>query len=59
LSLQEEEVARVPRYVEEIEADEHEERLERVAAIDVAKASAKVCIRVPHPSIKGRRVTKV
>jgi transposase len=59
LFLQEEEVARVPRYVEEIEADEHEERLERVAAIDVAKASAKVCIRVPHPSIKGRRVTKV
>jgi transposase len=49
----------MPRDVEEFDADEHEERLERIAAIDVAKASAKVCIRVPHPSLEGRRVTRV
>jgi len=42
--------------VEEIDADEHEERLERVAAIDVAKASGKVCVRIPG---KQRRVTRV
>ena len=45
--------------VEEIEADEHEERLERVAAIDVAKTSGKVCVRLPHRSVPGRRVTRV
>jgi transposase len=45
--------------VEEIDGEEHEERLERVSAIDVAKASGKVCVRVPHPSIPGRRVTKI
>lgn len=45
--------------VEEIDGEEHEERLERVGAIDVAKASGKVCVRVPHPSIPGRRVTKI
>ena len=45
--------------VEEIEADEHEERLERVAAIDVAKTSGKVCVRLPHRSVPDRRVTRV
>jgi len=45
--------------VEEIEADEHEEHLERVGAIDVAKASGKVCVRLPHRSVPGRSVTKV
>ena len=45
--------------VEEIDPEEEEERLERVAAIDVAKASGKVCTRVPHPSVPNRRVTKV
>jgi transposase len=40
----------------EIDVDEHEEHLERVAAIDVAKASGKVCVRMPG---KTRRVTKV
>jgi transposase len=49
----------VPRDVREIEADEQEETLERVAAIDVAKASATVCTRVVHPSVAQRRVTKV
>lgn len=33
--------------------------VERAAAIDVAKASGKVCTRVPHPSVAGRQVTKV
>ena len=42
----------------EIEADE-EQVVERVAAVDVAKASAMVCTRVPHPSVAGRRVTRV
>jgi transposase len=44
----------------EIDAEAGEERLvERVAAIDVAKASAVVCVRVAHASIAGRRVTRV
>jgi transposase len=43
----------------EIEAEEHEQVVERVAAIDVAKASGEVCTRVAHASISGRRVTKV
>jgi len=43
----------------DVDVDEHEERLERVAAIDVAKASGKVCTRVPHASVERRRVTKV
>lgn len=33
--------------------------MERVAAVDVAKASGMVCTRVPHGSVAGRRVTKV
>jgi len=46
--------------VQEIDADgQDEEVVERVAAIDVAKASGMVCTRVPHPSLAGRRVTKV
>lgn len=36
-----------------------EEVAERVAAIDVAKASGMVCIRLSHEKIPGRRVTKV
>jgi transposase len=44
---------------QEIEDEEHEQILERVAAIDVAKASGKVCTRVPHPARPGRRLTKV
>jgi transposase len=38
---------------------EHEERLERVAAVDVAKATGKVCTRLPDPAHRGRRVTRV
>jgi transposase len=47
------------REVEEIEAEEQDQLVERVAAIDVAKASGQVCTRVPHPSIAGRRMSKV
>ena len=45
--------------VEELEAEEYERIVERVAAIDVAKGSGQVCTRVPHASLAGRRVTKV
>ena len=47
------------REPEEIEDEEHEQILERVCAIDVAKASGKVCTRVPHESRPGRRRTRV
>jgi transposase len=43
----------------EVHVDEHEPIVERVAAIDVAKASGMVCLRTPHETIPGRRVTKV
>ena len=43
----------------EIEDEGHERILERVAAIDVAKASGMVCVRVPHESSPGRRVSRV
>ena len=42
--------------IEEVEADDSEEVLERAAAIDVAKASGKVCVRIPG---KSRRITRV
>ena len=44
---------------EEIEDEEYEQVLARVCAIDVAKASGKVCTRVPHESRPGRRCTRV
>ena len=44
---------------QEIQDEEHEQPVARVAAIDVAKASGMVCTRVPHASGQGRRVTKV
>ena len=44
---------------QEIEDEEHEQILERVAAIDVAKASGMVCTRVPHPARPGRRQSLV
>jgi transposase len=44
---------------QEIEDGEHEQVLERVAAVDVAKATGMVCIRVPHPSRPGNRRTRV
>src|SRR6187551_1771741 len=42
---------------EEIPDAEHELVIERVAAVDVAKASGKVCVRVPGRA--GRRVSRV
>jgi transposase len=47
------------REPEEIEDEEHEQILERVCAIDVAKASGKLCTRVPHESRPGKRRTRV
>ena len=44
---------------QEIEDEEHEQILQRVAAIDVAKASGVVCTRVPHPARPGRRQSLV
>jgi transposase len=43
----------------EFEDEEHERIVERVAAIDIAKASGEVCLRYPHPSVGGRRMTRV
>ncbi len=47
------------REAQEAEDEDHEQILERVCAIDVAKASGKVCTRVPHPSRPGTRRTRV
>ena len=44
---------------QEIEDEEHEQILERVAAVDVAKASGMVCTRVPHQAGAGKRRTRV
>ena len=44
---------------QEIEDAEYEEVLERVAAVDVAKATGMVCTRVPYPSRPGKRQTRV
>jgi transposase len=42
-----------------IEDEEHERAWERVAAVDVAKASGVVCVRAPHPSRAGARRSTV
>src|ERR1019366_1336820 len=47
------------REPQEIEDAEYEQILERVCAIDVARASGKVCTRVPHLSRPGKRRTRV
>jgi transposase len=47
------------REPQEIEDEEHEQVWERVAAVDVAKASGMVCVRAPDPGRPGRRVSKV
>ena len=36
----------------EVQVDEHEPIVERVAAIDVAKASGMVCLRVPQETTR-------
>jgi len=43
----------------QLDVEDEEEVLARVAAIDVAKASGMVCTRVPHEKTPGRRVTRV
>src|SRR3977135_1949780 len=43
----------------EIPDSDHEVVIERVCAIDVAKASGAVCVRLPHASQPGRRVSRV
>jgi transposase len=43
----------------EIEVDETDQIVERVAAIDVAKATGMVCTRLPHEGVAGKPVTKV
>jgi transposase len=57
-SFREERVS-VMREPEEIEDEAHEQILERVAAVDVGKASGMVCTRVPHQSRPGKRRTRV
>src|SRR6266702_4662359 len=47
------------REPQEIQDEAHEQVAERVAAVDVAKASGMVCTLVPHASARGRHVTKV
>lgn len=42
----------------QVEVDDDEQVVARVAAIDVAKATGMVCTRVPHASRPGRRITK-
>lgn len=44
---------------EEILDEAHEQLLERVCAIDVAKDAGKVCVRVPAQTGTGRRVSRV
>ena len=44
---------------QEIEDEEHEQVLDRVAAVDVAKAAGMVCTRVPHEDRPGKRRTRV
>jgi len=44
---------------QEIEDEGYEQILERVAAVDVAKASGMVCTRVPDPARAGKRRTRV
>jgi transposase len=43
----------------QVEVEENEQIVERVAAIDVAKASGMVCTRVPHQTTPGKRITRV
>jgi transposase len=44
---------------QQVEVDDHEQIVERVAAVDVAKASGMVCTRVPHQAKAGKRITRV
>src|SRR6266480_3051948 len=48
-----------PEQIEEIPDAEHEQLIERVAAVDVAKESGKVCVRLPDPARPGRRISRI
>jgi transposase len=41
------------------ESEEHEEIIERVAALDIGKAELMCCVRVPDPVRPGRRLQEV
>ncbi|GGY16988.1 hypothetical protein GCM10010358_80750 [Streptomyces minutiscleroticus] len=45
--------------MEEAGEDHDDGTVARVAAIDIAKASGMVCLRIPHDTVEGRRVQKV
>ncbi|MET7356348.1 hypothetical protein [Streptomyces mirabilis] len=45
--------------MEELREDHDDGTVARVAAIDIAKVSGMVCLRVPHGTIEGRRVQQV
>jgi transposase len=45
--------------MEDTREDHDDGTVARVAAIDIAKASGMVCLRVPHETIEGRRVQQV
>jgi transposase len=45
--------------MEELREDHDDGTVARVAAIDIAKASGMVCLRVPHDTIEGRRTQQV
>jgi hypothetical protein len=48
-----------PSEIEEIPDADHEQLIDRVAAIDVAKEFGKVCVRVPDPARPGRRISRI
>ena len=41
------------------ETEEHQEIIERVAALDIGKASLMCCVRVPNSAAPGRRLQEV
>jgi len=41
------------------DSDDHEEIIERVAALDIGKAELVACVRVPHPDRPGRRAQEI
>lgn len=45
--------------MKELREDHDDGTVARVAAIDIAKASGMVCLRVPHDTIEGRRIQQV
>jgi transposase len=48
----------VDGYAEVVELEQSVEQVQRVAAIDIAKAGAMVCVRVPSEKARGRRTQR-